>query len=141
MRNRVESDQLAVIRVEKVGEGNGSGFDFGEEFYVGEVFEVVVLGPKGGVLCFGGGVDDGICHGEVVLGSEGCGELGNFCCHRCDVILMEEGENLGGGGFTCGMGGVAGDFVEADGGDTDGFCLGECFGEFRGVWASVGDFN
>lgn len=46
---------------------SGVGFDFLEVADVGEVLEIFVLGPEGGVVGEGGGVDETVCHGEFVV--------------------------------------------------------------------------
>ena len=50
------------------GTWDRSGFNFREIADVGEAFEVVVLSPEDRVLAESGGVDEGVCHGEVVDG-------------------------------------------------------------------------
>ena len=52
--------------------GAGSALDFGKVADVGEVFEVVVLGPQGGLVGEGDGVDQGIGKREFVPDEQVC---------------------------------------------------------------------
>ena len=61
---------------------------------VREVFEIGVLGPEGGALVAGGGVDEGVGHGELVADSEGGGEGGDLGSDRDDGVLLEKREQL-----------------------------------------------
>ena len=92
---------------------------FREVADVREVFEIGVLGPEGGVLVAGGGVDEGVGHGELVADSEDGGEGGDLGGDRDDGVLLEKREKISGCGFSGDAGGVAGDFVKADGGNND----------------------
>lgn len=88
---------------------------FREVFHMGEAFEVVVLGPEGGFVGEGDGVDDGIGEGEFVFDEEVGGGNG-------DVLVdvdRDAGEH-GAGDFIGFCGRALAESHLADFGDDDG---------------------
>ena len=67
----------------------------------------------------GGGIDEGIGHGESVARTQGGGEGGDFRGDRNYGVLVKEREKLVGGGLPRDAGGVSGDLVKGDGGNDD----------------------
>jgi hypothetical protein len=115
--------RAVVIFAERAGKPSGGGwgwhggsgiFDFGEVSDVGEALEIVVLGPEGGVVGEGDGVDEGIGEREFVFDKEIGGGNGDF------LVDVDQDAGKHGAGDFLGFFGRAlleGDF--ADFGDDD----------------------
>ena len=65
-----------------------SALGFGKIADIGEAFEIGVLSPEGGVVAECGGIDEGVCHGELVADSQRGGKSGDLGRYRSYGVLL-----------------------------------------------------
>ena len=108
---------------------------------MGQLLEVVVLGPEGGLVREGGGVDQGVRHCGFVLHTQGGGGERDGGIRWNHDALLEKIDELLRAGFVGVDRRVFPDFVEGDGGNDDLREVARRLEKSTGIRALVSDFD